>query len=215
MSDNPFASPAQNPGKAPVMGGVYQGPVKAPTVISAITIIALILGAFGLLGSCTTIGGFFVAKQMTSMFEDMAEENPQMQAQLELQRAQEPYLLPAMVIGIVNFFLASGLLIGSIMTLMRKPLGPSLLSKCFVVAILFCFARLIFTIVQQFMMKDAMLEAMQQGPNPEFAGQIMEGSFWFGVIFGVVMALVLIGFYVFGTMKFGSDEGKRYFATFK
>lgn len=214
MSDNPFASPAQNPVNSPQMGGQFQGPAKAPTAVTAITIISLILGSFGLIGVCTGIGGFFLARTMTAQFEEMAEKDPAAKMQLDIQRAQEPYMMPGMIISAFNFFVATGLLVGAIMTLMRKSFGPSLLKKCFLLAVLYCIGRLVFTLITQIMTKSAVLDAMKGGPNAELTTQIFEGTFWATLAFGVVMALVLIGFYLFSFKKFGSDEAQRYFATF-
>jgi len=56
---------------------------------------------------------------------------------------------------------------------------------------------------------------MNLGPNPEIMVPAFEIGIWIGIGIAVVQALVLIGFYIFGGKKFGSDEGQRYFATFK
>jgi len=158
MSDNPFASPTQNPGNMPQPGGQYQGPMRTPTAITAVTIISLILGVLGLFGVCAGVGGFFVAKSMNATFEELAEKDPQMKMQLDVQEAQQKFMLPAMIITSFNLFIASGLVIGSIMTLMRKKIGPGLLKKCFLVAIFYCIVRIIFTAITQLMTKGDILE---------------------------------------------------------
>lgn len=213
MSDNPFSSPTQNPGNQPMPGGLNQAPAKAPGVVTAIAVISLILGAFGLFSACAGVGGFFLNKAMMSQFETMADD-PGMKMQLDIQRAQAPYMMGNMVLFGFNFLIGCGLIIGAIMIFARKSIGPGLLKKTFLAAVLFCICRLVLGVVTQLGTKEAVMEAMRKGPNPELTTQMFAGMFWVGVVFLVIQALVLIGFYLFGFNKLGGDVAKTYFKTF-
>ena len=127
MSNNPFETPPpQKPVANPYTpGGVAGPPAKKslPGGMMAIAIICLILGLGGLSGSC--FGGVALGFQGALM--DFIENAPIPEADKEFNRmnmaAQQGAMIPAIVLMVVNLFVAGLLVFGSIGGLRRKESG--------------------------------------------------------------------------------------------
>ena len=87
---------------------------KRPVIVIVAVVLGITVGAFGILGGCMGVFGQVMQSASVSALEQMAQGNPALQPQVEMQRAmlavQEPFQVP-MIVGQVFNLLASILLI--------------------------------------------------------------------------------------------------------
>ena len=147
MSNNPFEAPQEQPLSAqPMSPGASPRPVM-PGAVTAISIICLILGILGLCGACFQD----LALGFQSSMMEYVDSMPQPPANKEFNRlnmeAQKPMMIPGIVLMVINLFVATLLLVGSIGCLKRKSGGRSTLRLGLLAAIIFTLIRIVVTIV--------------------------------------------------------------------
>jgi len=215
MTNNPFESPAPVEGSQVPMSGI----VKAPSGLSAIAIICIILGALGLFTTCfglAAIAGqeYLQGLQTTGGDEAMEE------FQQKINEMQKGYMIPNAIITGLNLIVAGLLFVGGIGVQTRKGWGAKLLSLGLMLAIFFCLIRLAFATYMQVGMLGSMKEALAKlsEDNPQ-GGQVMETvmnmSMYTGIAMGVVTALGLVAFYGWSWMHLKKDHIVSYLATLK
>jgi hypothetical protein len=146
-------------------GAAYQ----RPGGLTAICVIAIILGAFGLLGSLAGLGGQAMKKDFEKAFAVPQQQGtpPEfLKAQTEMakkmQAVNDRYAGFTTGIALLNLVCASCLLGGAIMTLVMNPKGRTFLIAVFAAAIVFEIVRCIVGIFMQLDIAAAMSDAMQQ-----------------------------------------------------
>lgn len=217
MANNPFETPASmsTPYETPPPGG--RAPTSAPGGLTIICIFCIILGALGLLGSCLGAAGTLMQSQIQEMQQNVGDAN-QRAMQKKLAEVQDTYKIPNLVIILANFVVAPCLLAGGIGVLSRKMWGAKILKIGLLMAIAYVAIRTVVGAIMQMSMMAPMKEAMKQGaPNAQgaqAAESIMTGAFYAGLIFSIIWALVLIGFYLWSWTYMNRENVKRYCGTF-
>ena len=196
MSDNPYSSPLS---KSESQGGPGQSD-KLPGAFITVCVLCLILGIFGLFGTCATGVGFGLQSFMADFLEQ-APDTPDMIFQRENLKIQQPLMIPALLMSVVNLFVAGGLVVGSIGSLKRKQSLWSTLRMSLFGAIFYGILKIGLQIYSVFLQQagfDAMLNDPDlQGRGPELEQLITVGKYmgFGGAAVGVVFAVALIGFY--------------------
>jgi hypothetical protein len=188
---------------------------RAPGMLQAICIIAIVLGA---LGSFSVLGGVvgpFVNEAIQKMVAaNMRPGSPQAKQQAQQQReiqavadkwAPVNYALLAVLVVVVGC-----LIVGGVKAFRLQPSGHRLLLMAFLITIAFELMRLVPTIsilVDTFdVMEQSMADSMKANsggrPIPPAAARmsktIMKGSIYLGIAFAVGWVLLKVGFYGFG-----------------
>ena len=188
---------------------------RAPGMLQAICIIAIVLGA---LGSFSVLGGVvgpFVNEAIQKMVAaNMRPGSPQAKQQAQQQReiqavadkwAPVNYALLAVLVVVVGC-----LIVGGVKAFRLQPSGHRLLLMAFLIAIAFELMRLFPTInilIDTFdVMEQSMADSMKANsggrPIPPAAARmsktIMKGSIYLGIAFAVGWVLLKVGFYGFG-----------------
>lgn len=192
MSDNPYASP--------VAADAKQDPDKSPGLFIAVCVICLILGIFGLMGTCFTGVGFALQSFMAEVLEQQGDSTD-MVFQRENLKIQQPLMLPALLISLFNLVVAGGLVIGAIGGLKRT----EKLWKTFRLAL---FGAIFYGLLKiGLQVYGAMLqlngfEAIRNNPNlqgnPAEMEQMLTVARYMGIataVVGVLLAVGLIAFY--------------------
>ena len=128
---------------------------RRPGGLTAVCVIAIVLGGLGLLGSLVTMASLAAGSRLQQAFT-MSPQGPGRDGFAEVQRTMQQriqavtdrYWWPNAGFALVNVGLAAGMLAGGIMALNRTPRARTLLITVFAVALLFEISR---TIVQVFM----------------------------------------------------------------
>ena len=155
--------------------------------------------------------------------QDMQPTNPDVameEFQQKMNAMQADFKIPNVILTGLNLIVGGLLFIGGIGVQTKKSWGGNLLSTAVLIAAFYCFIRMAFGVYMQVGMMGPMGEAAKtlSKENPE-AGQMMEtimtASLYGGIIMGIVMALGLIGFYLWSWMYLKKDHVVSYLATFK
>lgn len=216
MSENPYVTKVPSSPTGAAMPPNSNSSV--PTGTQVFTVISLVLGIMGLLGVFAGLAGLLFNNLMTGqIIENLPADDPSRILQEKMLAAQEGFLIPQIILQLMNLFVAGGLTLGAIMTLNRKPTGPGLLMKAFLAAIVFVLIRLALTTFMQIRMKPALSEAFAQstGPEAEMIKNVTEASFIVGIVIGAVVAIAMAAYYFMAYRNFMSESAQRYFATFK
>ena len=218
MSNNPFESP-QNPMSAKPAVQPQSGPAKSamPGAMMTIAIICIILAIFGLIGSC--IGGLALAAQ--GAIEEFVDGIPQPPDQKEFNRmnmgAQGVMMVPGFIMIIINLFVATLLLVGSIGCLQRKAGGRNILNLALLAAIFYSVLKIGVQIYNYFAVSGALNAAVADytGEVPvatlERMVQANNIGLIVGAVLGVVFALAMMVFYIWAKFYVSKEQTIRFF----
>lgn len=202
---NPYSSPP--PVEMPRQGA------GRPGWLTAVCVIAIILGALGILSALATLlmtvfAGEFQAMMGTPQGPGISPEMQRVQDQFqkEMNAIQDRYFVAIIAVSLFHAVVAGMLLVGGIRSLGGSAAGRSLLLAAFVAAIVY---EICVGVLQSFMnieMNSAMNSYFEglvgtmpsAGPPPEVMVSIMQGSAVVGYVLQYVLILAKIGFYVFG-----------------
>jgi uncharacterized BrkB/YihY/UPF0761 family membrane protein len=223
MSDNPFASSPKPEEGMPAPGQQFVPPQQAPGALTAISVICLILGVLGLLGSCTTIGGLIAqgfGVDFNQFVQEMSGQEPD-ETQKKLQEltaaANNKMVIPGIVLTVLRLIVALLLTLGSIFCLRRKEKGRTTLRKGLLSAIFYCVLYIGFSIYSTM----SVLGFIKQGFE-EFAGdqqnleQILPIITWSAIgllVFFCLFYLVLMAFYFWARGYLNKEQVISYFAS--
>jgi len=218
---DPYASPGD---PAPVVADT-----GLSTGLKTIAIIAVVLGAFGLVSVMMGVVGLALNRQLQSVFNAGPTEgdgNAAARFQQDLQKrlavTTERFLPASLVILAAKLGVAVLLLTGGIMVLLLKPSGRGLLRLACGLAIFYELAATALNTVIQVTnlrimkeMTDGMLGGApgggRGGPPPEMFSKIMTIAMFAGLAFAVALALVKIVFYVFSVVHLGKPAVRARF----
>lgn len=219
MSNNPFESPQNNPVEAASLAPPGKSSNALPGPALAISIICLILGVLGLFGTCSQ--GAALGFQSSLM--EFANSMPQPAAQKEFNRmnmaAQQSMIVPAIVLLVINLFVAGLLVAGGIGCLKRKSSGRSTLRLGLLAAVFYSLLKLALTIGSYFVTMGSIRKAVDeyQGEVPvqELERMVEAGNI--GAVVGCVIAglfiLALAIFYLWARSYMGKDKLDPYFTS--
>lgn len=222
MADNPFnqsSNPFESPVEAKPVLGAQSVPPVAPGGLTPILVICLILGVFGLMGSC--MGGVvaFGMPYMADFIQNSDLPEQEKAKQVLSLTAQKPAMIPTLIQSIVNLFVASLLVIGAIGCFKRKESSRGLLRTGLLGAIFFSFLKIGLGIYVYFATAAAMkvgLEKLQSAPNFQAENDpLADFSQIFGMIgmgAGVLFAVGLLIFYFWARSYLGKPSVEQHFA---
>ncbi len=210
MSDNPFAE------SKPVQAEISPPDTshKRPGALNAILIVCIVLGVLGIFGSCIGIGGLAAQDYIATL---PGQDDPM---NVKMRELQKPMLIPNIIMMGLNCIIAPLLLIGGIGGLNRKGWAYGLLKFTLLAATIYVLIRGVVSTVLQFgmmsEMKTAVLEGLKDQPNmnpqaAEMAGNMAQIFGMVGLGFGVVVMLILAGFYFWGWNYLRKDNVKAHF----
>ena len=210
---NPYSSPmGQSPLSNPPPVGV---PVHRPGWMTAICILAIILGALGLMMALFGSVALAFGERFQQMVQGMSTvgQPPGMkEVQLEMQKAmqavQDRWFVAIALQYALHFVLAFALILGAAKSLQMDSFGRRLLAGALFAAIAFELLRLIPTMAIQMGTMDVMQEYMQHimqasaPPGKAMPQQaqiamatMMKGSMAVGIAFTLVFVVAKIAFY--------------------
>ena len=204
---------AFNPYSSPPPDSYSPRSSERPGWLTAIIVIAIILGVFGLLIGVVGLGSTIFGQQMQAAMAPRPNPGitPEMQKamdqfQKEIQAITDRYFVPLLLSSLLRVVVASLLVYGGIQALSLKANGRTVLLAAFATGLVFE----VFTGVLQSFMNIEMNAAMNayfegivgampaQGPGSEVMLSIMRMSMVFGYIFQYFTTFAKIAFYVFG-----------------
>jgi hypothetical protein len=188
---------------------------RAPGMLQAICIIAIVLGTLGFFvaawGVVAPFANEAIQKWVTArMPANSPQAKQQAKQQQAIQAVTDKWAPVNYALLAVHFVLVGCLIVGGVQAFRLQPSGHRLLLMAFVIAIAFELMRLIPTINFQLAMADIMQEsvadAMKQttGGRPVPPGQarmsqtILKGSMFIGLVFTGFWVLLKVGFYGYG-----------------
>jgi len=210
---SPFGMTPVTPDAARAMPGTRQ----RPGGLTVICVLAIVLGALGLMTGCFGLLSQAFNQQMQNGLaglqaganKEAAELQQEMNAKVVAASAKFAWL--NMLLAVVQLAVAASLLVGGIMSLKLRPLGRKLLLGAFVAAIVFEAARIYPTISVQQAMVPIMAEYMPKmmkaqappgGQQPAGMDQamssIMSALGIVGMVFFVVTVAVKGVYYAIG-----------------
>jgi hypothetical protein len=214
-SDTP-ESPYEPPNEDDVVGGATR-----PTLLLAISILALLLGVLGVFGALSTCTGA-IGSSMISSLGQQTMTPEQLQAQQALLAAQRP-LLPAFI-GLAWATLPLALLLmgGGALTLASRVRGGQLLGWAFAYGLVLEPIRLLMAIIQSLVTWDegmAVMHTSSQLPpgTPPLQGfeeimfGVMIGSVILSLVFAVLWMLTKLVFYFVGLRVLKGDAARAWF----
>lgn len=159
---NPYNAPA---GEGPVLA-VPVGPPARPVWITIACVIAIVFGGLGLLNGISGLGMLFVGNMTASGPPPNMANDPQIQAQYEMQRAIEEAAKPYYWIGvtqlIISLFLSAALLYGGVTTLSNSETGRQVLIWAFRIGVIYLLAWGAVFVYQQLQMLPVMQTQMEK-----------------------------------------------------
>lgn len=207
--------------------GFEGAPRQRPGGLTAVCVIAIVLGGLGL---CTSLFGL-----ASLAFQDKIEKfsmqqqppagmpNGMFKSQMEMQKKMQQKMLEVahryrgvnLGITLLNLLFASSLLVGGIMTMKLNPTGRTFLAAVFLAVIVFEIVRLVITVFMQLDMAAAMSAAFQGGPGTDQATALLATSMKVGTFVGMgigfVLALGKIIFYGIGASYLGRSKVRQLF----
>lgn len=190
---------------------------KASGGLTAICIIAILLGALGILGAAGGLLGAVLGEQLQEAFTPPATANTPMakqqeQMQQEMEAVADKWAPVNYSLFAVLIVVAGCLIFGGVQAMRLQPNGRQFLMVAFLMAIVFELVRLIPTVSIQLATMDIMegymadmLKGAPGSPPPPPAAQRMVGmsmkvGMFIGFAFTGIWLLLKLGFYGFGTM---------------
>lgn len=184
-------------------------PARRPAGLTAIAVIALVLGGLGVLVSLWSLlmlgAGSRFQEAMTNMSQGPGRariDETQRVVQQRIQQVSDRYWWPNLGFALVNVGLASSMVAGGIMALNRVPSARGLLGTVFAVAIFFEIARAAVYLLMQWQMSGAIAEVLTNpaaAPNAQKADAmfvtIMRASMIVGLVVGLVLSLAKLLYY--------------------
>jgi hypothetical protein len=204
---------------------------RRPGGLTAICVIAIILGVLGvitaLMGIVGAVAGQAMQKAMApSMPQNMNEEAQQVQEEMNeaIQEVGQKFMVPNVVSIICSLTLAIGLIVGGSQSLKIKPSGRTILLMVFSIAILFELVRggfqiyvqmQILAVMDEFWPRIVETSAAQQGQGGPDLETIMS-VLWMvtkvsAYVFTILPVLLKAGYYVIGALYLGRENVKRLF----
>lgn len=219
----------QDPYRTPALpqGKFAPSPGARPGWLTALCVIAIVIGVLGLMNGILGVVGTLFAEQFQTMFTPPGGGGmpPDMQAiqdkfQQETMAVQEKFFLGILAAAILRIAVAAALLVGGVQCLGLKESGRQVLLLACGAAVLFEIGHAVLQSLVNMEMMTAVngfmqnfLEAMPQGkgPPPEVFMNIMKGSLIAGFVVQYLIALLKIAFYVWGVLFLSRQAIKALF----
>jgi hypothetical protein len=198
MADNPFESPQVSRSYDPA---IIAPRTPIPTLLNVLLIFLIMIGVFGILGSCMGTAGMAISLAMdqSQMMEPGQANRPPQEFQRKVDEMNRRNLVPNAILIGLNFILAPLILTGAIGCLARKRWGHGLLTKTLIAAMVFVVIRTAVGVFTQLQSRDLfsgqMAEAMKEVENQQLIVSLIGGFFWGTIIFAVIWGLFFLAFY--------------------
>jgi hypothetical protein len=206
--------------------GFEGAPRQRPGGLTAVCVIAIVLGGLGLCASLFGLASLafqdkiekFSMQQQTppGMPNGVLKDQMEMQKKMQQKMMEVTHRYRGVTLGttLLNLLCATSLLVGGIMTMKLNPTGRSFLVMVFVAVIVFEIVRLVIMVFMQLDMAAAMTAAFQGGPSNQaaaFLATSMKIGTFVGMGIGFVMALGKIVFYGIGASYLGRPKVRQLF----
>jgi hypothetical protein len=186
MSDNPFEKPVDT---APV-GNIPSGPQPFPTGLMVVSILCLVCGLFGLLGTCLNGLGLFGS---AALLDFVPEEAMPAEARENALKAVEIQFVPGVIQLILGVILSPIMFVGAIGCLTRKAWGRKLLSMSLVGFILWG----IFGIGVLVWLTFSHADLLSAANVPTMGEDGAKTAFYVGQVLAILLSLAFMVFYIF------------------
>lgn len=210
MSDaNPFQSPTPVNVGQPIAGNPID---RKPGALTAIAVICLILGIFGIMNFCGSILAVVMQMLASNVVDSIPSTDPNMEFQKENLAANQVLIIPMGILGLFNLGVAAGLITGAIGTFSLKQKLHGIFKTSLSVAIVYCFFKLAFQMYSTWVQYSATRKmfdnpSFQDDPQAVEVASNMMGIFMgVGVLFSVLWCLGLAGFYFWSSSYISKPE---------
>ncbi len=202
MTDhNPFEKPIENtPVSTGANVGVPSAPESLPTGVMVVSIIALLLGVFGLLGTCIGGASLLASESLMGFLPEEAQE--------ATKNAMEIQFVPGMVQLVTGLLLSVMLVVAAIGCLTRKPSGAGLMRISMIGCVLNSLLGIGLVIWMTLFHADTLAAVNSAQGMSEEQGMQM---FYATQIFTIVFVAALMCFYAFGAYYFGKQNVTDFF----
>ena len=195
---NPYAAPHFDQTYQPATG-------RRPGLLTAICVIAIILGGFGLLSSLGGLVSAIFLPWIQSTFSTPATGSGPMQVQAEMQgemnKVTTKFRPVNIALAVLQFPITVGLLVGGFMSLSGKQRGRKLLLGGCLAAIGFIVIQTIFALIMQWQTAEVMTNYMPKliasqpggagGANSQAAQQMVTSMMSAGVYLGIALVIII------------------------
>jgi hypothetical protein len=215
MSNDASAYDPYRTPNLPVYADQGRGTSGRPGWLTAMCVLCIVIGLLGVLNGLAQLFGTLFAEQMQTAFTPQGQGIPPELQQVqdrfrdETLAVQEKFYVPNLIAAVFRIGIAACLVYGGIACLGLAATGRQVLMIALGAAVLFELAHgLLQSLISMEMMTavnaffESFLQTMPQGngPPPEVMLNIMKGSFIVGFVFQFAIALLKIGFYIWGAM---------------
>jgi hypothetical protein len=224
---NPYQSPSQFDDSRSNTASISPG--RRPGGLTAICVIAMILGGLGAVFSLFGLGSLAFRSQLENAFAPQRQPGMSkefVEAQRDMQQktnaVQQRFLGLNSVLGLVNLVLGTSMFIGGIYVLQLSPKGREFLAAVFVAAIVFELVRIPIIVSMQYQVAAVMSDSMprmmnsinnQDGSNAAAEAATIFTRIWIFVLIAIMAAFFLakIIFYTIGVRYLGRPQIRRLF----
>jgi len=171
-----------------------------PTWVLVVSIIAAILGGFGLIGSCFGGLSLFASEQMMTFMPPETQE-----AAKEVLAIQ---FIPTLIQTALGMLLSVALVVAAIGCFTRKPWSQGWMRLTLMGCL---FSALLGMAIQIWMIAFHGDKLVKMSQSPAMAEDQAAVVFYVGQGFGFVFSAVVLGFYIFGLIYFGKPSVTEFF----
>jgi hypothetical protein len=223
MSNNPYAD------FSPAHARPVSGAPSRPGALTAVAVIALVLGILGFFSSCLAVVMLPMQTQFQAALGGIAPgpsaspiERQQYEMQVALAAMNQEYIVPQMVIAAAHIILAACMIIGATLVLRGRERGRAFLIYTVLIVIVFELLRTAFAVFLQLQMLpvyDEFVNRMAREATASSADQtilwitrMMKGVMLAVVVFAVAWPLAKIIIYGLSARYLSGDVAREYFA---
>jgi hypothetical protein len=177
---------------------------KRPTALIVVAVLSICLGALGVIGGCMGVFGTMAQGSMMEMQEQLAQGNPQLQAQLEPQRrmleAQQAFQIPMIAGQAMNMLGSIVLIVGAALLVALKRAGVMVYVGAAALCALADVLNGALGMYMSVQAQEAMASAMAGIPGQDQAvmGAAVQAGSVVGLLFGLAWIAVKLVIYAFG-----------------
>jgi hypothetical protein len=220
MSANPFSEFGNQPAAGVYDPATYRLPPRKPGALTAVAVMALVLGILGMLVSCMSVATLPFQSQLQNL--NTAGSKVQVEMNQAIAKVQNRYLAGTMSFAVLHLVVATCLVIGGVMVLQGKPSGRTFLLYTLLAVIVFEILRTILVLVIQLEclpVIDGYMDKLGEDPaagggrtlGPGFA-RMMKGFMIFGLVVAMVWPLIKVIVYAISARYLSSPRMVEFFA---
>jgi hypothetical protein len=176
---------------------------KRPTIVIVAVVILIILGGFGVLGSCIGVASVAGQSSIMAMNEQLLAGAPggaeQLEAQRELMAVQAGFTVPQIIGQLFNLLGSVILVVGAALLASLKKSAPNVLLGATGISVLADLVNAVLGLYIGYASQEAAARMVQSNPDAEqMMGAIMNATMVMTVVWAILWLLIKFGIYGLG-----------------